>query len=63
VVVDGRRLETLRIQGRNEGAPTIVMLHEGLGSRCGKTFRSGWPSTPAAEWWFIRATGTEARIG
>ena len=32
VVVDGKRLETLRIEPRDASAPTIVMLHEGLGS-------------------------------
>jgi len=32
VVVDGKRLETLRIEPRHPSAPTIVMLHEGLGS-------------------------------
>jgi len=32
VVADGRRLETLWIPGRKASAPTIVMLHEGLGS-------------------------------
>jgi pimeloyl-ACP methyl ester carboxylesterase len=32
VVVDGKRLETLWIEPREASAPTIVMLHEGLGS-------------------------------
>ncbi len=32
VVVDGRRLETLWLEPRDATAPTIVMLHEGLGS-------------------------------
>ena len=32
VVVDGKRLETLWIQPGHAGRPTIVMLHEGLGS-------------------------------
>lgn len=32
VVVDGKRLETLWIQTGLQQAPTIVMLHEGLGS-------------------------------
>lgn len=32
VVVDGKRLETLRLAARDSAAPTIVMLHEGLGS-------------------------------
>ena len=32
VVVDGKRLETLRINARDHRLPTIVMLHEGLGS-------------------------------
>jgi pimeloyl-ACP methyl ester carboxylesterase len=32
VVVDGRRLETLWLAPRDATAPTIVMLHEGLGS-------------------------------
>src|SRR5215469_7569048 len=32
VRIDGRRLETLLIEARDERAPTIVMLHEGLGS-------------------------------
>jgi hypothetical protein len=31
-VVDGKRLETIRISARQPGLPTIVMLHEGLGS-------------------------------
>ena len=31
VVVDGKRLETVRYDG-DPGRPTIVMLHEGLGS-------------------------------
>lgn len=31
VVVDGNRLETLSIEARDSAAPTIVMLHEGLG--------------------------------
>ena len=31
-VVDARRLEALRIAARNPEHPTIVMLHEGLGS-------------------------------
>jgi hypothetical protein len=31
-LVDGRRLEALRIEGRRPNLPTIVMLHEGLGS-------------------------------
>lgn len=32
VMVDGKRLETLRFVPRLDDAPTIVMLHEGLGS-------------------------------
>ncbi len=32
VIVDGHRLETLWLAPRDPGAPTIVMLHEGLGS-------------------------------
>ena len=34
VVVDGKRLETLRLSplSADASAPTIVMLHEGLGS-------------------------------
>ena len=32
VVVDGKRLETLWLEPRDTSAPTIVMLHEGLGS-------------------------------
>ncbi len=32
VVVDGKRLETLWIAPADNGSPTIVMLHEGLGS-------------------------------
>ena len=32
VTIDGKRLETLRIDARGQHAPTIVMLHEGLGS-------------------------------
>jgi pimeloyl-ACP methyl ester carboxylesterase len=32
VTVDGRRLETLRFAPVSPGLPTIVMLHEGLGS-------------------------------
>ncbi|HUN88428.1 MAG TPA: alpha/beta hydrolase [Terriglobales bacterium] len=32
VVVDGRRLETIFIAGRDSLAPNVVMLHEGLGS-------------------------------
>jgi pimeloyl-ACP methyl ester carboxylesterase len=32
LVVDGRRLETLWIPPAREDAPTVVMLHEGLGS-------------------------------
>jgi len=32
VVVDGKRLETLWIAAQQPAAPTIVMLHEGLGS-------------------------------
>lgn len=32
VVVDGKRLETLRIEPQQPERPTIVMLHEGLGS-------------------------------
>jgi pimeloyl-ACP methyl ester carboxylesterase len=32
VLVDGKRLETLWIEPRDASAPTIVMLHEGLGS-------------------------------
>lgn len=32
VVVQGRKLETRLIPGARAGAPTIVMLHEGLGS-------------------------------
>lgn len=31
-VVDGKRLEALRIDARRSNVPTIVMLHEGLGS-------------------------------
>jgi pimeloyl-ACP methyl ester carboxylesterase len=31
-MVDGKRLETLWLAPSNPGAPTIVMLHEGLGS-------------------------------
>jgi pimeloyl-ACP methyl ester carboxylesterase len=30
--VDGRRLEAVRIEGRDPNLPIIVMLHEGLGS-------------------------------
>jgi pimeloyl-ACP methyl ester carboxylesterase len=30
--VDGKRLEALRIQARHSNLPTIVLLHEGLGS-------------------------------
>ena len=30
--VDGRRLEAVRIEARDTNLPTIVMLHEGLGS-------------------------------
>ena len=29
-VVDGRRIEALRIDARRSNVPTIVMLHEGL---------------------------------
>lgn len=32
VVVDGKRLEAMRIEPRENARPTIVMLHEGLGS-------------------------------
>jgi len=32
VVVDGKRLETLWLEPRDRSAPTIVMLHQGLGS-------------------------------
>ena len=32
VGIDGKQLETLLIEARHEGAPTVVMLHEGLGS-------------------------------
>jgi pimeloyl-ACP methyl ester carboxylesterase len=32
VVVDGKRLETLWVEPERAGGPTIVMLHEGLGS-------------------------------
>jgi pimeloyl-ACP methyl ester carboxylesterase len=32
LVADGRRLETLRLPGRDRDVPTIVLLHEGLGS-------------------------------
>ena len=32
VTIDGRRLETLSLPPRASGRPTIVMLHEGLGS-------------------------------
>lgn len=32
IVVDGKRLETLFYVSTSSGAPTIVMLHEGLGS-------------------------------
>jgi pimeloyl-ACP methyl ester carboxylesterase len=32
VLVDGKRLETLWIEAANKDGPTIVMLHEGLGS-------------------------------
>jgi pimeloyl-ACP methyl ester carboxylesterase len=32
VTVDGKKLETLLIEARKTGRPTIVMLHEGLGS-------------------------------
>ncbi len=32
VIVNGHRLETLRLAPRDPEAPTIVMLHEGLGS-------------------------------
>ena len=32
VLVDGKRLETLWLEPRDTSAPTIVMLHEGLGS-------------------------------
>jgi pimeloyl-ACP methyl ester carboxylesterase len=32
VLVDGKRLETLWIEAANKDRPTIVMLHEGLGS-------------------------------
>ena len=31
-LVDGRRLETISIEARRANIPTIVMLHEGLGS-------------------------------
>jgi len=31
-IVDGKRLEAIRIEPRRSGVPTIVMLHEGLGS-------------------------------
>jgi hypothetical protein len=29
-VIDGRRLEALRIAARNPAPPALVMLHEGL---------------------------------
>ena len=32
LVVDGKRLETTWIERQREGRPTLVMLHEGLGS-------------------------------
>ncbi len=32
ITIDGKRLETLWIEPRVEGLPTVVMLHEGLGS-------------------------------
>lgn len=32
VTIAGKRLETLFIEARKQGSPTIVMLHEGLGS-------------------------------
>jgi pimeloyl-ACP methyl ester carboxylesterase len=32
IVIDGKRLETMRIEPRQAGRPAIVMLHEGLGS-------------------------------
>jgi len=32
IIVDGKRLETLWLEPRDSGVPTIVMLHEGLGS-------------------------------
>lgn len=31
-LVDGKQLETTRIEARRRGLPTVVMLHEGLGS-------------------------------
>ena len=31
-VIDGKRLETMWIEPQQDGLPTIVMLHEGLGS-------------------------------
>src|ERR1700691_5550560 len=30
--IDGHRLEAVKIEGRDPNLPTIVMLHEGLGS-------------------------------
>jgi len=32
VTVDGKRVETLFVEARDQHSPTIVMLHEGLGS-------------------------------
>ncbi|MFZ0706296.1 MAG: alpha/beta hydrolase [Candidatus Korobacteraceae bacterium] len=32
VTIDGKQLETLLIEASDAGAPTVVMLHEGLGS-------------------------------
>jgi pimeloyl-ACP methyl ester carboxylesterase len=52
-VVDGRRLETLRIPALRAELPAIVMLHEGLGSV------SHWKDFPL---WLAEQTGAEVFV-
>jgi pimeloyl-ACP methyl ester carboxylesterase len=53
LVVDGQRLEIERLDEGDAGAPTLVFLHEGLGSV------SAWRDFPAA---LARATGARAFV-
>lgn len=53
VTVQGRRLEILRIAGRNPNAPELVFLHEGLGSV------SHWKDFPAR---VAAATGSAVTV-
>ena len=62
LLIDGRRLEVRRIGSPSDDAPTLVFLHEGLGSvALWKDFPDRLARAPACRRWSTAASATAAR--